>query len=141
MVNQSSRPATTNHRSAAPHHSNTRSPITLAFLFYLVTFGGIISASLGTLAGNEAVTRQSLQWSLVGGGAMGAVIGSLLGLLRLRQLGLAAAGALSGFCVGLIAGALTLISSENFLQVNLIAAVGGWLMILSMCLTARYTAQ
>lgn len=141
MVKQSSHPATTDRRSAVPHHSSTRSPITLAFLFYLVTFGGIISACLGTLAGNEAVTRQALQWSMIGGGAIGAVIGSLLGLLRFRQWWLAAAGALSGFCVGLIAGALTLISSENFLQVNLIAAVGGWLMILSMCLTARYTAQ
>ena len=33
-----------------------RSPITLAFLFYLVTFGGILSACLRPLATNELVT-------------------------------------------------------------------------------------
>ena len=111
MVNQSSRPAATNHRPAAPHHTSTRSPITLAFLFYLVTFGGIISACLGTLAGNEAVTRQSLQWSMIGGGAMGRVIGGFVGSLGFGRWCLAVAGTHSGLFVGLIAVGWTCISS------------------------------
>lgn len=140
MVNQSSHLPITNHQPA-PRDGSNRSPITLAFLFYLVTFGAIISACLATLVDNETITRQSLQWSMIGGGTIGMLIGCLLGLLRFRRWSLAAAGTLSGLCVGLIAGALTLISSENFLQINLIAAVGGWLIILSMCLSARYKAQ
>lgn len=133
-------PPPTHHHPPPLRHTSDRSPITLAFLFYLVTFGGIISACLGTLADNEAVTRQSLQWALLVCGAIGMLIGFLLGLLRFRRWSIAATGTLSGLCVGLIAGAMTLISAENFLQVNLIAAVGGWLMIVAMCLTARYKA-
>lgn len=137
MVNQSSHPPSFNHQPA-PRDGSNRSPITLAFLFYLVTFGAILSACLATLVDNETVTRQSLQWSMIGGGTIGMMIGCLLGLLRFRSWSLAAAGTLSGLSVGLIAGALTLISSDNFLQTNLIAAVGGWLIILSMCITARH---
>lgn len=140
MVNQSSHPPSFNHQPARRDSSN-RSPITLAFLFYLVTFGAIISACLATLVDNETVTRQSLQWSMIGGGTIGMMIGCLLGLLRFRSWSLAAAGTLSGLCVGLIAGALTLISSENFLQTNLITAIGGWLIILFMCITARQKTQ
>lgn len=140
MVNQSSHPPITNYQPA-PRDVSNRSPITLAFLFYIVTFGAIISACLATLVDNETATRQSLQWSMIGGGMIGMMIGCLLGLLRFRRWSLAATGTLSGLCVGLIAGALTLISSENFLQINLIAAVGGWLVVVSMCLTARHKTQ
>ncbi len=139
MIDGNAQPTATSDRPALRHASD-RSPITLAFLFYLVTVGGIISACLGTLAGNPAATRESLEMAMMVCGGIGMVIGFLLGLLRFRSWKLAAWGTLSGLFVGLIAAALTMISAEDFLQVNLIASIGGWLMIVVMCLTARYKA-
>ncbi len=125
----------------AVRHASDRSPITLAFLFYLVTFGGIVSACLRTLLDNDAVSTLSLQMAMTVCGGIGMVIGFLLGLLRFRSWELAGSGTVGGLCVGLIAGALTLISAPNFLQINLIACTGGWLMIVAMCLAARRKTQ
>ena len=121
-----------------PPWTNQRSPITLAFLFYLVTFGGIVSSCLGTLSVNEGTTRESLQLALAVCGGLGMAIGFFLGLLRFRRWSLAGLGMLSGAVIGAIAGALTRISVDNFLQINLIACSGSWLMIVVMCLAARY---
>ena len=118
-----------------------RSPISLGFIFYLVTFGAILSAALRTLSSNDLVTAQSLSLMVSIGAVLGSLSGWLLGLFLFRSWTLAGMGIVSGLCIGCVAGALTQISSSHFLQLNFIAAAGAWLMIVCMCLAARYKVQ
>lgn len=118
-----------------------RSPITLSFIFYLVTFGAILSAALRTLPSNDSVTTQSLGLMIGIGAVLGSLCGWLLGLFLFRSWSLAGLGIVSGLCLGCVSGALTQINSSHFLQLNLIAAAGAWLMIVCMCLAARYKVQ
>ncbi|MEO8268782.1 MAG: hypothetical protein ABI557_03615 [Aureliella sp.] len=118
-----------------------RSPITLAFLFYLVTFGAILSAALRTLSSDATVTTRSLSLMIAIGAGLGSLCGWTLGMFVFRSWPLAGMGMVSGLCLGCVAGALTQISSKHFLEVNLIAGGGAWLMIVCMCLSARYRTE
>ncbi len=117
-----------------------RSPITLAFFFYLITFGAIVSAALRTLSSDSTVTTQSLTLMIGVGAGLGSLCGWVLGMFAFRSWPLAGMGLVSGLCLGCVAGALTQIRSAHFLEVNLIATGGAWLMIVCMCLSARYQA-
>ncbi|MCA9157526.1 MAG: hypothetical protein KDA72_04320 [Planctomycetales bacterium] len=117
-----------------------RSPITLAFFFYLITFGAIVSAALRTLSSDATVTTQALSLMIGVGAGLGSLCGWALGMFVFRSWTLAGMGMVSGLCLGCVAGALTLISSKHFLEVNLIAFGGAWLMIVCMCLSARHKA-
>jgi hypothetical protein len=130
--------ASSTHRSDISNVSRSQNPLSLAFLFYLVTLGAIISACLRPLSNNAGVTVQTLQTALGVLGVTGLLLGFLLGLFVFRRWLLALGGIFCGLCIGLLAGALTLISSENFFEVMLIAAAGGWLLIVAMCLAARF---
>ena len=118
-----------------------RSPITLAFFFYLVTFGAIVSAALRTLSSDATVTTQALSLMVGVGAGLGSLCGWTLGMFVFRSWPLAGMGLVSGLCLGCVAGALTQIGSKHFLEVNLIACGGAWLMIVCMCLSARYKAE
>lgn len=117
-----------------------RSPITLAFFFYLITFGAIVSAALRTLSSDATVTTQALSLMISVGAGLGSLSGWALGMFVFRSWPLAGMGMVGGLCLGCVAGALTLISSKHFLEVNLIACGGAWLMIVCMCLSARVKA-
>ncbi len=115
-----------------------RSPITLAFLFYLVTFGAIISACLRTLTQDGSVTTESLGALIAAGAALGAAIGTGLGLFLYRSFSVAGIASLCGMVMGAIAGALALIGSQRFLEISAIACMSSWLVIVAMALAARY---
>ncbi|MEZ6078534.1 MAG: hypothetical protein R3C56_23545 [Pirellulaceae bacterium] len=74
------------------------------------------------------------------GAGLGSLSGWALGMFVFRSWPLAGMGMVGGLCLGCVAGALTLISSKHFLEVNLIACGGAWLMIVCMCLSARVKA-
>lgn len=115
-----------------------RSPITLAFLFYLVTFGAIISACLRTLTQDGSLTTESLGALIASGAALGAAIGTVLGIFLYRSFSVAGIAFLCGLFVGAIAGALALIGSQRFLEISTIACMSSWLVIVAMALAARY---
>lgn len=115
----------------------TRQWVSLAFYFYLLSFAGILSAALRLLMSNDAVNASVLTRALVIFGVVGTLLGSLLGLFCFRRWWLAILGASSGLAVGLLAGALTLISSENFMPSLLVAGIGCWVLVAVMALAAR----
>jgi hypothetical protein len=118
-----------------------RSPITLAFLFYLVTFGGILSACLRPLATNELATVQSISLLVGIGVAIGSFGGLALGGIAFRSLQAAAIAAAVGVVVGAIAGGLALVQTNRFTELGFIAFGGSWILILVMCLSARFRGQ
>ncbi len=114
-----------------------RSPISLAFLFNLMTFGGIISACLRTLTKDGSVTTEALGALILLGVVIGAVAGGVLGLFYFRSFSLTAIACVCGVGVGAIAGAVALIHSDRFLEIGAIACSGSWAVVLAMCLVAR----
>ncbi len=122
-----------------PPAQRARSPLTLAFLFYLVTIGAVLSACLRPLSADGALTTQSLTLAIVIGGGAGSTIGFLIGLVWVRSQWLALVGLFCGLAVGAIAGALALVRSEHFLELVWIALGGSWLIVLTICLAARFS--
>lgn len=114
-----------------------RSPISLSFLFYLVTFGAIISACLRTLSQDEKVTAASLQVLIGWGAILGASMGAAIGIFAFRSFTLAGILSLSGLGIGIIAGALAMVNSQRFLEISTVACLGSWLVIVVMTLVAR----
>lgn len=115
----------------------TRQWVSLAFYFYLLSFAGIVSAALRLLMSNDAVNASVLTRALVVFGVVGTLLGALLGLFYFRRWWLVVMGAISGLAVGLLAGALTLISSENFMPSLFVAGIGCWVLIAVMAVAAR----
>lgn len=121
-----------------PAERTARSPITLAFLFYLLTLGGIISACLRLVTANPAATREALGTSVTAGGIAVSLLAAFLALVRGQSWPAALLTTLAGLALGFIAGGLTLVSPTSFATLISIAFAGCWLIIASMCLTARY---
>ena len=124
----------------APDKSTTlqaRNPLTMAMLFYIVTVGGIVSASMRTLPGNAAITNESLFWICGIGIVVGFVLGSCLGFLIFRKSSALLLGSAIGAVVGAMAGGLTLVETKNFLEISLLAFGGCWLLVVVMLLSSR----
>lgn len=115
-----------------------RSPLTMAMMFYLVTVGAIISASLRTLANNEAVTSFTLAVMLISGAVVGLLVGGCVGFLLFRNWIAVVAGISVGLLTGTVAGALTLVNAENFAELVSIAFGGCWLLVGVMLVAARF---
>ncbi len=116
-----------------------RGPITIAFLFYLVTVGAIISACLRTLT-SDTTGRAIVQMVFIGI-AIGLVGGGVVGVFYFRTLRFAVIGTLVGTVVGAIAGGLALVDNERFVELASIAFCGSWLMIVVMLVAARFRSD
>lgn len=114
-----------------------RNPLTMAMLFYIVTIGGIVSASMRTLPGNAATTEESIAWLCGGGAVVGFILGSVLGFVIFRKSSTLMAGAAIGVVVGAMAGGLALVETKNFLEISLLAFGGCWLLVVVMLLSTR----
>jgi uncharacterized membrane protein len=114
-----------------------RNPISIAFIFYLVTFASIIAAVLSRLTVNEQVTWQVLAASIVAGTVLGLTIGLLAGMLYFRSRKAALIGMGIGIPIGLCSGALVLVSDERFLANMAVTFAGCWLVIVMMLVSAR----
>lgn len=126
------------NRDESASRARSRSPITLAFLFYLVTIGGILSACLRPLADSNLVTGVTLAVLIGIGIGLGVVSGAVLGLFFYRSLIVGLIGAGVGVAVGGLAGALSLVETQRFVELGFIAFGGSWLLIVIMCISAHF---
>lgn len=117
---------------------SVQSPLTITLLFYIVTMGGIVSACLATLGGNENVTVLAVAAALGVGATIGIKLGVFVGLFYFRRLRDCGVGAVVGAGVGLVAGGLSLVSSEDYWTVASLSFVGCWLLVLLMLASARF---
>ncbi len=115
------------------------SPFTIALLFYVVTLGGIVSACLRTLIGNEFATARVLVTMLVAGAVFGLIFGAATGVIRFRTFAAALIGAGVGTVIGSLAGSLALVSGQHFSEIALTAFGGCWVLVLLMLAVARFT--
>lgn len=115
-----------------------QSPLTITLLFYIVTMGGIVSACLATLGGNENVTVLAVAAALGVGATIGVVLGIFVGLFYFRRVRDCGVGAGVGAGVGLVAGGLSLVSSEDYWTVATLSFFGCWLLALLMLTSARF---
>ncbi len=125
--------------NTSPRSQLSSSPLSLAFLFYMVTIGAVLSACLRPLSADGVLTTQSLSLAIVIGGGAGSTIGFLIGLMWVRSQWLALIGLFSGLAVGAVAGALALVRADHFLELVWIALGGSWLIILTICLSTRFS--
>ncbi len=126
------------HRmSEAPVADQPRSPISIAFLFYLVTLGAIVSACLRTLTATKNLTGGSIALVIFIGVGMGLIGGGLIGGLYFKGLRAAMLGTLVGSFIGALAGGLALVGNQSFSEITLVAFGGCWIMIMIMLLSAR----
>ncbi|MEM7557817.1 MAG: hypothetical protein AAF394_01715 [Planctomycetota bacterium] len=117
---------------------SAQSPLTITLLFYIVTMGGIVSACLATLSGNENVTVLALAAALGVGATIGIMLGVFVGLFYFRRVRDCGVSAVVGAGVGLVAGGLSLVSSEDYWTVASLSFVGCWLLALLMLASARF---
>lgn len=110
----------------------------MALLFYLVTAGALISASLRTLVGDDAITSQSLGRLIIAGVVLGLISGVVVGyyFFKSRLAAFICSGV--GIGVGAIAGGLAAVDGNRFGELSLIGFGGSWLLILVMLLSARF---
>ncbi len=118
-----------------------RGPISIAFLFYLITLAAILSACMSTLVIGEAVTAQLLTRMIFVGIFCGLLIGGLTGIFYYRGWKAIAFGTLLGSVIGAFAGALALIKNDNYMEIVWVAFLGSWFIIIAMLLTARFQKQ
>jgi hypothetical protein len=118
-----------------------RSPISIAFLFYLVTIGAILSACLRTLGVNEAITGRWVLMVIFVGIVIGLATGGCLGFFYFKSWTATMIATLVGTCVGAVAGAITLVQVSHYMEIILVAFVGCWLMIVVMLVAARFQSQ
>ena len=116
----------------------SRNPLTMAMMFYVVTIGGIVSASMRSLSESAVATNESLVRLCSIGGAIGFTLGSALGFFIFRKSSALMAGGVIGTLVGTVAGGLALIETKNFLEISLLAFGGCWLLVVVMLLSARF---
>lgn len=127
-----------NDSEIAASVSRNRNPISLAFLFYLVTLGAIVSASLRTLVDDESVTTLRLGVCLAVGTMMGLFIGLGVGIFHFRRLHATVAATMSSMLVGVVSGGLSLVRGEQFVYLSVISFVGCWILIAIVLIAARF---
>jgi hypothetical protein len=118
--------------------SGREHPITVALMFYVVTLGGIISACLRTLVGNESLTEASLQWVVLAGIVIGLISGGAIGFYVIKGRKAAVVSSCMGIVVGALAGGLAMVQGTHFVEIATISFIGCWLLISVMLLSARY---
>ena len=106
-----------------------------------MTFGAILSACLRPLASSEVATGRVIALLIGIGVGIGLLSGLLLGGLVFRSLLAMAIAAGVGLSVGAIAGGLALVETDRFVELGCIAFGGSWIMIVVMCLSARFRAD
>lgn len=127
--------------TAAPHRLvRQRSPVSIAFMFYLVTIGAIISACLRTLSLDGAITTRWVLTVVFIGIVAGLIAGGLIGAFYFKRWIAVMIGTLVGPGVGAVAGTLTLVDIDHYLEIALVSFVGCWLMIIIMLAAARFQA-
>lgn len=118
-------------------YSASRNPVSISMLFYVVTLGAILSASLRGLTNNESLTSASVSAVLGVSSVIGLVIGVHVGIFAIKGwLGAVSAG-VSGLLVGALSGALLLINQEDFTTTLLVSLLGCWLLTVIMLLSAK----
>ena len=119
----------------------TRGPISIAFLFYLVTLAAILSACLRTLVGSESTTGPIIVRMVFVGISIGLAAGGLAGGLFYRGWLSITLGTIVGTLAGAIAGGLALIPLDRFVEISWIAFFGCWIIIVVILVTARLQPQ
>ena len=124
-----------------PSARAARGPISIAFLFYLITLAAILSACLRTLVIDETVTGQLLTRMIFICIASGLLVGGLTGTFYYRGWKAIAFGTMVGTVIGACAGALALIKNDRYMEIVWVAFLGSWFIIIAMLLTARFQKQ
>ena len=126
-----------NEFSSPPQlQSSQQNPISLAMLFYMVTVAAILLGCYRYIAPTNATGSQYLAASL-----LGAFIGFFAGAaLILRKANPMISSAL-GMLVGASVGPVLCIRAVDFGSILLVTFVGGWLMVLLVCLAARKNSR
>lgn len=122
---------------ASEQSRSMRNPLTMSMLFYVVTIGGILSASLRTLGGSSVVTTESLIQIEIIGIVLGVILGFGIGFFLFRKGTACVSGALLGFLVGAVAGGLALVEIDNFVEIAGLAFGGSWVLVVTMLLSSR----
>lgn len=123
------------------NRDDQRSPLTIATLFYIVTLGAIFSASMRTLVGDEQATSGAFGFAFSLGAIVGSVAGLGLGLFYFRSAMATGMGLIAGILTGLMAGALSLVDSQHFVESSTLTFVGCWVLVLCMAFSARFKRQ
>lgn len=118
-----------------------RNPLTIAFLFYVVTLGAILSASLRTLVGDEQATSGAFGVAFSLGAMLGIVAGLGLGFFYFRSAMASGMGLIAGILTGLVAGAISLVDSRHFVEISTLTFVGCWVLVLCMAFSARFKRE
>ena len=125
----------------ALQRNDRQNPITMATLFYIVTLGAILSASLRPLVGNDQVTSGSLGIAFSLAAIVGILSGMGLGCFYFRRPLAIGLGLIAGILAGLMAGALSLVDSQHFVEISALTFGGCWVLVLCMAFSARFSKE
>lgn len=117
--------------------AGTRSPLSLALLFYLITIAAILFATFQLLR-NETTPQITRLTNVSGGVATGFFVGAVAGALLARRATATIIGSLVGLPVGGLAGLLGMIAAEQFSNAVAITFIGCGLLITLTLIAARF---
>lgn len=121
--------------------TTARGPVSIAFMFYLITLAAILSACLRTLVIDESVSGELLTRMIFIGILIGLLSGGLAGIFYFRGWKAITLGTIVGSVVGALAGCLSLVSNAHFGEIMWVSFFGCWLIILALLLTTRFQAR
>ena len=116
----------------------SRSVVSLATMFYLVTIGAVFSACLRLLFIDDGPTAEAYAKVAMVGVVLGTSVGSICCGFYYQQARQGMLGALVGGCLGAVYGLVSLIPIALFYELYLTAFAGCWLLIVLMLGMARF---
>jgi hypothetical protein len=121
--------------------SESRNPISIAMLFYVLTLAAIVAACLGRLSVSARVTSGAVVSAAIACSFVGLLIGFLGGTFYFKSVKASLIGLAVGTGLGAVAGALTLIAEEHFVPLMTIAFAGSWLLVVAILMAARWRVR
>ena len=115
-----------------------RSPITLSTLFYLVTVAAIMAACVRFIQSDSSVTVQQIIFACI----IAAITGMSLGFcMWIRGIAQNWAAPILGLALGAVVGPLLCVRLTHFSELIGMSFLGSWLLIVLMCITARFSMR
>ncbi len=116
----------------------SRNPISIAMLFYVLTLAAIVAACVGKLSVTEGVTSTAVGAAAAVGSFVGLLIGFFGGSFYFKSYAAAFIGLGVGLMLGAVGGVLAMVQGEHFVSMLSIAFAGCWIVIVVMLVAARF---
>ncbi len=120
------------------NRAEQRSPISLSMLFYFVTIAAIVAANIRFIQSDSSVTFNQVVLACT----ICALTGMVLGFgMWGRGIAKYWPAPLLGFALGAAVGPLLCVRLTHFSELIAMSFFGSWILIVLMCVTARFSTR